>query len=148
MARRRIPIQQDESHVEEDTSRLQEKTVAAISRPADLWLKSQATLFEHFDEMARRWLDRRREALDATRQSIDEIRRSSDMTAMFRIQQEWISGSMRRLAADLGELSEAALNLTQTVTYQLGRSAERTAGEAEQAGRDLLSTAGSKPLEP
>lgn len=148
MARRRMQTQQDEARPEEeDTSRLQEETAAVMSRPADLWLESQAVLFRHFDDMARRWLDRRREALDATRDSIDEMRRTTDMTEMFRIQQDWISGSMRRLAADLSELSETALTLTQTAAARFGRSAEGMAHETEQIGRDLLSAAGSKPGE-
>ncbi len=146
MARRRMQSEHDDTreHEQEETQ-LQEHMAAAASRPTDVWVESQVAFFEHFDEMARRWLDRRREALDATRQSIDEMRRSNDLGDMFRIQQEWISGSMRRLAADLGEFSGAALNLTQTTTQRLGRAVEGTAHDTEQMSRDMLSAAGSKP---
>jgi hypothetical protein len=144
MARRRIHSEQDDSHEQEETQ-LRETVAAAASRPTDLWIESQAAFFEHFEEMARRWLDRRREALDATRQSIDDMRRSSDLSDVFRIQQEWISGSMRRLAADLSELSGAALTLTHTATHQLGRGVEGAVHDTEQMSRDMLSAAGSKP---
>ncbi len=138
MARRRTQTEQDDFQ-------LRETATAALSRPTDLWMESQATFFEHFDEVARRWLDRRREALDATRQSLDEMRRTSDVGDVFRIQQEWISGAMRRLAADLGELSQAALTMTQTATHQLGRTAEGAVHDADQVSREMMSAAGSKP---
>jgi Phasin protein len=145
MARRRMHTQQDEARLEEDSSALQEEAMTAMARPADFWLESQAALYRQFDDIARRWLDRRREALDATRQSIDEMRRSSDMGEVFRIQQEWITGSMRRIAADFSEFSGAAMNFTQAASQQLGRSAEGAAQDADQMGRDILSAAGSKP---
>jgi hypothetical protein len=137
--------QQDESRLEEESSEMQEEAAMAMSRPADFWLESQAALFRQFDDVARRWLDRRREALDATRQSIDDMRRTSDLGEVFRIQQEWVTGSMRRLAADFTELGGAAINLTQAATHQIGRSAEGAAHETEQMSRDMLSAAGSKP---
>src|SRR5690348_4163065 len=91
----------------------QEGMGAAFSRANGAWIESQATVFEHFDEMARRWLERRREALDAMRQSIEEMRTTSDMGEMLRIQQQWFVGSVGRLSADLSEFSQAALNLPQ-----------------------------------
>jgi hypothetical protein len=138
MARRR-------TQSEQDAAQLQEHAASAMTRPSDVWIESQAALFEHFDEMARRWLDRRREALDATRQSIDEMRRTSDIGEVFRIQQDWISGAMRRLAADLGEFGQATLGLAQAATHQLGRGVEGAAHDTEQMSRDMLSAAGSKP---
>ena len=129
----------------ERAQQLKESAGATLSRANEVWMESQATFFEHFDEVARRWLDRRREALDSTRQSIDEIRRSGDIADVFRIQQQWVAGSMQRLTSDLGELSQAAIKLTQRASEQLGRIAESSVQEGERSSRDLLSTAGSKP---
>ena len=110
----------------------------------DLWVESQAKAFERFDEVARRWLERRREALDATRQSLDEMRGSSDLGEYMRIQSDWMFGSMRRLIADFGELSGIALHLAQGATKQMGRATESTTRDMAEAGRELT-TAGSKP---
>jgi hypothetical protein len=120
----------------------------SLLRANDVWMESQVTLFEHFDEVARRWLDRRREALDATRQLIDQLRKTSDMGEVFRIQQEWVLGSVQRLNSDLGELSQAVLNLTQRAAAQLGRMAQEGTWAERPPSADLLSAAGSKPSSP
>jgi Phasin protein len=138
MARKRTLEQQ---HAE----RAEEQAMGSALRGPDLWVESQAKAFDRFDEVARRWLDRRREALDATRQSFEEMRDSSDFGELMRIQQEWVLGSMRRLTADFVELSGIALNLAQGATTQIARAAEGTAHEVAHAGRELASAAGSKP---
>jgi hypothetical protein len=125
--------------------RAEEHIAASAFRPSDLWVETQARAFERFDEVARRWLHRRREALDATRQSLEEMRDSSDLSELMRIQQEWMLGSMRRLTADFVELSGVALNLAQGATTQMARAAEGAAHDMGQAGRELASVAGSKP---
>lgn len=138
MARKRNLEQQ---HME----RAEEHVVGSAFRASDLWVESQAKTFERFDEVARRWLDRRREALDATRESLEEMRDSSDLGECMRIQQEWVLGSVRRLTADFVELSGIALNLAQGVTTQMARATESTKQDLAQAGRELASAAGSKP---
>ncbi|HEV2546936.1 MAG TPA: phasin family protein [Stellaceae bacterium] len=138
MARKRNLEQQ---HVE----RAEEQVMGSAFRGQDLWVESQAKAFDRFDEVARRWLDRRREALDATRQSLEEMRDSSDLGELMRIQQEWVVGSMRRITADFVELSGIALNLAQGATTQLARAAEGSAHDMAHAGRELASAAGSKP---
>lgn len=112
---------------------------------ANDWMDGHAVLFEHFDEMARRWLDRRREALDATRQSMEEMRNVGEMGEMFRIQQEWIAGSVRRLTADLGELSHTALTFAQRAASALPKIAEAGIQSAGRSRDEILSAAGSKP---
>ena len=138
MARKRNLEQQ---HAE----RAGEQAMASAFRGPDLWVESQAKAFERFDEVARRWLDRRRAALDATRQSFEEIRESSDLGELMRIQQEWVLGSMRRLTADFVELSGVALNLAQGATTQMAHAAEGATHDMAQAGREFASAAGSKP---
>jgi Phasin protein len=125
--------------------RAEEQVIGAAFRGPDLWVESQAKAFDRFDEVARRWLDRRREALDATRQSFEEMRDSSDLGERMRIQQEWVLGSMRRITADFVELSGITLNLMQGATTQIARAAEGTAHDMTHAGREFASVAGSKP---
>lgn len=138
MARKRTV---EQHHAE----RAGEHAMGSALRGPDLWVEGQAKAFERFDEVARRWLDRRREALDATRHSFEEMRDSSDLSELMRIQQDWMLGSMRRLTADFVELSGIALNLAQGATTQMARAAEGTAHDMTQAGRELASAAGSKP---
>jgi hypothetical protein len=123
----------------------EEQVVSAATRASDLWIESQARLFEEFDDVARHWLDRRREALDAARQSFEELRNDNSIGGLMRIQQEWVIGSMNRLAADIAELSGAVLNIAQATASRIARATEGAAHESEQAGQELMSAAGSKP---
>jgi hypothetical protein len=127
-----------------NVERAEEQVIGSAFRAPDLWVETQAKAFERFDEVARRWLDRRREALDATRQSLEEMQGSSDLGECMRIQQDWVLGSMRRLTADFVELSGIALNLAQGAATQTARAVESTAREMAEAGGELAA-AGSKP---
>jgi hypothetical protein len=122
-----------------------EQAAAAAFRVPVLWVENQAKAFDHFEEIARRWLDRRREALDATRQSFDEMRGCDDFGEVVRIQQQWVLGSLQRFTNDLVELSGMAVDLAQSATSQIGRATEETAHDMERAGREFASVAGSKP---
>jgi hypothetical protein len=116
---------------EQEAAEGQEQQVGSVAtRALDLWIANQARIFEEFDEVARRWLDRRREALDATRQIFEEFRADNSLGGVIRVQQEWAIGSMNRLAADIAELSGAVLNITQA-------AASRITEATEGAGRDL-----------
>jgi hypothetical protein len=118
---------------------------SAASATSALCVESQARIFDHFDGVARRWLHRRREALDATRRSFEEMRSTDNVGELMRVQQEWVFGSLQRLAADMSELSVAAFNVAQAAATQMGKTAERTAGGMERAGYEMMSAAGSKP---
>jgi hypothetical protein len=127
-----------------DVELAEEQVAGSMFRAPGLWVESQARSFERFDEIARRWLDRRREALDATRRSLEEMRGSSDLSELMRIQQDWVFGSIRRLTADFVELNSIALNLAQGTAKQMARATESTTRDMVEAGGELAS-AGSKP---
>lgn len=137
MVRKRNP---EQTHFEG----AEEQVETAAFRAPDLWVESQAKAFEQIDEVARRWLDRRREALDATRQSFEEMRSSDNVSELIRIQQDWVFGQMRRLAADFVEFGGMALNLAQRTTVQAGRTAEGAAHDMERAGHEFASAAGAR----
>jgi hypothetical protein len=122
-----------------------EQVVSAATRASELWIESQARIFEKFDEIARRWLNRRREALDAARQSFEDLRNDNSIGGLMRIQQEWVIGSMNRLAADITEFGGAVLNIAQATASQIGRATGGATGGVEHTGQELMSTAGSKP---
>lgn len=123
----------------------EEQVVSAATRASDLWIESQARLFEEFDEVARRWLDRRREALDAARQSFEELRNDNSVGGLMGIQQERVIGSMNRLAADFAELSGAVFTIAQATASRIGRATGGATRDLEQTGETLMSVAGSKP---
>jgi hypothetical protein len=133
-------------NAEQESAEGQEQQVgSAPTRALDLWIANQARIFEEFDEVARRWLDRRREALDATRQTFEEFRADNSLGGVIRVQQEWMIGSMNRLAADIAELSGAVLNITQAAASRITEATEGAGRDAEQARQELMSVAGSKP---
>lgn len=138
MARRR-------STEHEAAERSERQFYPVASGTSGLWVESQARVFEHFDEVARRWLDRRRESLDATGQSLEEMRSTDNVVELMRIQQEWAFGSLQRLATDMSELSTATFNLAQVAATQVGKTVERTARDVERTGHEMMSVAGSKP---
>jgi hypothetical protein len=122
-----------------------EQVVSAATRASVLWIESQARIFEEFDEIVRRWLDRRRDALDAARQSFEDLRNDNSIGGLMRIQQEWVIGSMNRLATDIAELNGAVLNIAQATASRVGRATGGAIRDLEQTGRKLMSAAGSKP---
>jgi hypothetical protein len=138
MARRR-------STEHEAAERSTQQFSSVASGASGLWVESQARIFDHFDEVARRWLDRRREALDATRRSFEEMRGTDNVGELMRVQQEWAFGLLQRLAAEMSELSTAAFNLAQVAATQVNRTAEENARDLERAGHEMMSAAGSKP---
>jgi hypothetical protein len=71
------------------------------------------------------------------------MRGTDNVGDLMRVQQEWVFGSLQRLAADVSELGTTAFNLAQATATQLGKTAERTAGDVERAGQEMMS--GSKP---
>jgi len=127
-----------------NVERAEDQVIGSAVRVPDLWIETQANAFKRFEEVAQRWLDRRREALDATRQSLEEMRGSSDLGECMRIQSEWVLGSMRRLTADFVELSGIALNLAEGAATQMAQATESTTREMAEAG-GALAAAGSKP---
>ncbi len=146
MARRRTHTDHEAAaQPGEHAEGLEEHAGSVVPKAADLWIEAQTRLFERVDEVARRWLDRRREALDATRQSMDEMRRSNDIAELVRIQQEWVLGAVHRLTADVAELTGAALTFAQISAARIGRASEGMAYDLERAGQESLSAAGSKP---
>lgn len=111
----------------------------------DAWMEGQAALFNHIDMLARRWLERRREALDATRDSLEEMRRCRDFAEVIRIQQDWLCGSMQRLGSDFSEFTTTALNLSQGLAARAVQEAETASEHLERAEHATLSAAGAKP---
>jgi hypothetical protein len=121
------------------------KVTSAVSSGGEAWIETQAELLDRIDAMAKGWVQRRREALDAARQSIGELHDSRDLKDLLRIQQEWLSGSLQRVASDVESLTRIAFDFSQ-------KPMQLFAGASHWLGRELpgaeaasLGTAGAKP---
>jgi hypothetical protein len=133
---------------QEAAERQEQQMGSDATRALDLWIENQERIFKEFDEVARRWLDRRREALDATRQTFEEFRNDNSLGGVMRVQQEWAIGSMHRLAADIAEFSGAVLTIAQAAASRVAGAMEGAGRDLEQSRQELLSVAGSKPGAP
>ena len=139
MARRRAEA------AREGQERAAQELGSMTAGAADTWMEAQAALFNHVDMLARRWLERRREALDAARESLEEMRHCRDLAEIFRIQQDWLRGSMQRIGSDFSEFTSTALNLSQGMTARAAQEAAAASEHLEQAEHATLSAAGAKP---
>jgi len=123
----------------------------AVSRNAEAWLDGQSDLLHEVDTMTQGWLQRRRETIDAMWQSMEEMRKSNP-AEILRIQQEWLTGSLRGVVSDL-EAWIAFAATTWRRTMLRFEEAEAPARDVEHASESIvdsgevpmLSTAGSKP---
>jgi hypothetical protein len=127
---------------------------SAARREAEAWLDSNAELLREVDVMTRDWVERRRESVDAARQSMEELRTSREITDLMRIQQEWLTGSLRRVASDLDACIALAGLVWQQVIRRLSGAAQSAVADVRSGGDALvgasgdpsmLSTAGEKP---
>ena len=146
--RRRMQHQpSEESSVAAETAAAEtaEKVVSAMTPSGDAWIEGQAELLEHVDQMSKRWLQNRREAIDATRQSFDDMQRARDLSDVMRVQQEWFSGSLQRLASDFEALTSISLSYSRRAMMWLGETAQAGQESVPRGEQVTLSTAGAKP---
>jgi hypothetical protein len=64
---------------------------------------------------------------------------------MFQIQQEWLSGAVRRTADDIAALNDGISSMTKKATTEFERAARRVTEPLHPAGGEMLKAAGSKP---
>jgi hypothetical protein len=64
---------------------------------------------------------------------------------MLAIQQEWLSGVLRRTSEDIAGLNEGIASMTQRATDDFARATREAAAPLELVRDDILKAAGSKP---
>jgi len=116
---------------------------AALANGAEAWIEAQETFVSEVDQCARSWVRRRREAIEDARRMLDEISRNPDPGSLFLAQQHWLSGSLQRVASDIGDLGILALKCMSRTGDRLFEASQRTRAAAEES----LATAGAKPGE-
>jgi Phasin protein len=97
----------------DDAGRAAAPAASPVASGGEAWIETQSELLDRIDAMAKGWVQRRREALDAARQSLGELNEFRDPSDLLRIQQEWLSGSLQRVASDLESLTRIALDFSQ-----------------------------------
>ena len=63
---------------------------------ANLWFATHAELLANVDALTHAWLNRRRAGVDAMREAIQQMTECRDPAEMLHIQQDWLSGALRR----------------------------------------------------
>jgi len=126
----------DHSESETQAERATNQLQSAASTGVTAWIDTQAEIFDHVDNVARRWIDRRREALDATRRSLDQLRQCENVGDLVHIQQDWFAGSMRRAFADLSDLTAATLGASKTAVWRVEKASQSMASDIAQAGHE------------
>jgi hypothetical protein len=112
---------------------------------ANLWFTSHAELLANVDALTHAWLDRRREGVNAMREAIQQMTECQHPAEMLQIQQEWLSGAVRRTADDIAALNDGISSMTKKTTTEFERAARRITEPLHSAGEEMLKAAGNKP---
>jgi hypothetical protein len=94
-----------------------------FARNANLWFRTHAELLANVDALTHAWLTRRREGVDAMREAIQQMTECQDPAEMLGIQQEWLSGALRRTSDDIAALNDGIASMTQKATAEFEQAA-------------------------
>jgi len=119
-----------------------------FARNANLWFKTHAELLANIDALTHAWLTRRREGIDAMREAIQQMTECQDAAEMLGIQQEWLSGVLRRTSEEIASLNDGIASMTQNATAEFEQAAREAAEPLLPAGTEMLKAAGDKPQKP
>jgi hypothetical protein len=119
---------------------------SAFTRSAEVWLGAQADLLASTEAMMTDWLRRRREGIEASRRTVQEMSKCSDPADMLRVQQDWLSGVLKRVTEDLGMLNDSVASLSRSTTTSLEEAALAMTQGAQAANDSALRAAGNKPM--
>src|SRR5882762_6646931 len=104
---------------------------------ANLWFRTHAELLANVDALTHAWLTRRREGSDAMREAIQQMTECQDPAEMLAIQQEWLSGVLRRTSEDIAALNDGIASMTQKATADFEQAALETAEPADAAETEM-----------
>ncbi len=112
---------------------------------ANLWFQTHTDLLANVDRLTHAWLTRRREGIDAMREAIQLMTECQDPAEMLGIQQEWLSGALRRTSEEIAALNEGIASMTQKATAEFEKAARKAAEPSHTVGEEMLMAAGNKP---
>lgn len=130
----------------------QQKATAAFfssmfNAGADPLLQAQADLLASVETTMSGWLRRRHEAVQETQTLFARLRTSSDPAEFISAQQEWVSGALRRLAADAASYQTAAQDIAERArTWVPNAAASADAAPSAASAAAEATRAAGKPL--
>jgi len=79
------------------------------------------------------------------REAIQQMTECRDPAEMLHIQQDWLSGALRRASDDVTMLNERITSMTQKATTDFEKAARKVAEPLHAVGEEMLKAAGDKP---
>jgi hypothetical protein len=116
-----------------------------FAQNANLWFRTHAELLANVDALTHAWLTRRREGSEAMREAIQQMTECHDPAEMLAIQQEWLSGVLRRTSEDIAALNDGIASMTQRATDDFAKATREAAAPLQLVRNDMLKAAGTKP---
>src|SRR5207245_3459032 len=104
-----------------------------------------AELLANVDALTHAWLNRRREGVDAMREAIQQMTECRDPAEMLHIQQDWLSGALRRASQDVTMLNERIATATQKATTDFEKAARKVTEPLHAISEEMRQVAGNKP---
>jgi len=104
-----------------------------VAGQTDGILKAQAEFLSGMEEIARDWLQRRRQGNEIAIQAAEKIFSCKDPSEMMVAYFDWLGGAMRRLSEEATALSEGAFAVTASATKAGGNGAAASAPRAKPA---------------
>lgn len=99
----------------------------------EAFLDAQADLLKGFETATTAWLHRRQEAIADTYRLLARMRDSRDVLDIWKAQQDWATGAMQRLAADISSYPALLANAGQRAGEAANQGAAETVKAATQA---------------
>jgi len=118
-----------------------------FAHDANLWFTTHAEMLANVDALTHAWLNRRREGVDSMREAIQQMTECRDPAEMLSIQQDWLSGALRRASEDVTMLNERIATVTQKATTDFEKAARKVVAPLYAIGEEMRQAAGNKPRE-
>ena len=109
----------------------------------EAFLDAQADLLKGFETAATQWMQRRQEAIADTYRLLARMRDSDDVLDIWKAQQDWATGALRRLAADVNSYPTLLVNAGQ----RAGEAARQGAGETVKAATQVVAEVAQRGAE-
>lgn len=125
----------------------------AWHRPAKIAREMQAEIWEGGQQLTTAWFRRRQEAMETGIRAFSEMAACKDPAAMAAICDDWVTGSMRRIAADMNESRDLGARLagigqdTLLGLFRLGAFSSLEPKESSRTGQVLPRSTASEPSE-
>ena len=103
----------------------------------EAWFKDQADLLEGMQNLMGTWMKRRREGTEAAFRTFERMCSCGDVGDAVTAYNEWLSGSMGRIMADMSTLRDEAIRMARiSQKMAMPAAARESAAEVEAAADD------------